>query len=642
MISYHNSVINKIDAEGDINAALNSSITVRSAITGVISTIYSDDGVTELSNPFNVDASGNYEFYAPDGVYDITINEGDADEHTIPWVQLYDLRVESTWPTLTDFVSNGRFDSAEEGTVIEFQGYSSKGDGGNGKWYKTSSTGSVSQTPKQIGRAALRDRDGNEWLPVSLIADGVVNALSIGCVGDNSTDNLLALRAGIQDTAVTGFFIPPGKYQYTGSITRTGTSLALYGLSFEDSELIPIGDSTITLNGGDLELYDSATFKVCDLGFRQSGTNTGDVLNVTFANTAGIPSTTANFERVEITGVGSTDIFNSAITLSNPKNVRIDSCRIMGDRDGTPQSSAYGIRIEGEDNPAEVFIDKTTVYFVQDGVSIGGKVEGIYLNQYAAVAVQSGVNMDTSGEIEPLLVIGDSHINARSIGVSMTDTVQYSIHDTLIYGSDGTAFTGVYYRLDVATQAVGKITNCHFENVSISGAFNALNIDATAGTTSVLVDGNTFRNITSGSAIVLGSGTNDVIVTPENYYIGVTSKLNDAGSNYVNMVTRVSFSESIDDDAVLTYAPKFASGMLSVHADGYNNVFSKCYYNTASSVASEAYSGTLASFASGALTGTTGVDGEVTVSADSAGNIYVENRSGATRTFNLIFELSGA
>lgn len=41
---------------------------------GALATIYSDDGVTPAANPITSDSLGYFEFYAPDGTYDIVIN----------------------------------------------------------------------------------------------------------------------------------------------------------------------------------------------------------------------------------------------------------------------------------------------------------------------------------------------------------------------------------------------------------------------------------------------------------------------------------------------------------------------------------------------------------------------------------------
>lgn len=46
-------------------------ITVYLAGTTTKATIYSDDGVTTKSNPFNGEADGSFYFFAPNGVYDI-------------------------------------------------------------------------------------------------------------------------------------------------------------------------------------------------------------------------------------------------------------------------------------------------------------------------------------------------------------------------------------------------------------------------------------------------------------------------------------------------------------------------------------------------------------------------------------------
>ena len=59
MIKYEGSVVRQYDDVNTGNAAVGATITVRDNQTGAKLTIYSDDGVTEKSNPFDTDATGS-------------------------------------------------------------------------------------------------------------------------------------------------------------------------------------------------------------------------------------------------------------------------------------------------------------------------------------------------------------------------------------------------------------------------------------------------------------------------------------------------------------------------------------------------------------------------------------------------------
>jgi len=63
------------------------------------------------------------------------------------------------------------------GFVIETTGYSSRGDGGHGKWIKTSETGPASQSPSQKAIAKFNDAEGVVW---ELILSGENRLESLG------------------------------------------------------------------------------------------------------------------------------------------------------------------------------------------------------------------------------------------------------------------------------------------------------------------------------------------------------------------------------------------------------------------------------------------------------------------------------
>lgn len=67
-------------------------ITVYDAGTANLSTIYSDDGVTPLANPFTSEADGSFAFFAANGVYDIVRSKTGVtfDDTDLEDVRLFD------------------------------------------------------------------------------------------------------------------------------------------------------------------------------------------------------------------------------------------------------------------------------------------------------------------------------------------------------------------------------------------------------------------------------------------------------------------------------------------------------------------------------------------------------------------------
>jgi lysophospholipase L1-like esterase len=65
-------------------------VTVKLAGTQTLATVYSDDGVTEKDNPIAVSSNGQYDFYAADGLYDLTFEIPGQSMYTVRNIRLED------------------------------------------------------------------------------------------------------------------------------------------------------------------------------------------------------------------------------------------------------------------------------------------------------------------------------------------------------------------------------------------------------------------------------------------------------------------------------------------------------------------------------------------------------------------------
>ncbi|MEO0975964.1 MAG: hypothetical protein AAFY24_01845 [Pseudomonadota bacterium] len=92
---------------------------------------------------------------------------------------------------------------------------------------------------------------------------------------------------------------------------------------------------------------------------------------------------------------------------------------------------------------------------------------------------------------------------------------------------------------------------------------------------------------------------------------------------------------TLADDASGSYDLVRSGGFIMLHSPGSSNIFAIIGFRAvaASEVASSIHEGAGVDVTTGPLTGTSGVDGQVTVSIDDQ-TLVIENRSGATRTFN--------
>lgn len=82
------------------------------------------------------------------------------------------------WTTTQDFITNGG-KGLPVGTIVEFEGFTTAGDGGAAPWRKTATVGTPSRTPAQLGLASFTDALGFRW---DLVHRGTVIVEKLGGV----------------------------------------------------------------------------------------------------------------------------------------------------------------------------------------------------------------------------------------------------------------------------------------------------------------------------------------------------------------------------------------------------------------------------------------------------------------------------
>jgi len=87
MEKYYSAVLNTYG-----NVVSNAIITVYISGTLELATIYSDEGITPKENPFLTDENGRFEFYAPDGKYDIEVSGEGIQTYKIRDITIVDVR----------------------------------------------------------------------------------------------------------------------------------------------------------------------------------------------------------------------------------------------------------------------------------------------------------------------------------------------------------------------------------------------------------------------------------------------------------------------------------------------------------------------------------------------------------------------
>jgi len=320
-----------------------------------------------------------------------------------------------------------------------------------------------------------------------------------------------------------------------------------------------------------------------------------------------------------------------------------------------------GIRLQSSPDCTIKFFDilGNHIYFDADAPNAPADSNGMYLYQVENVAVRDNTidggegkmsrGIYVNGSSRRMVIEGNQIYNPLTACIRFDNTIAGAEpkQDIIVAGNTGRITINsqaplFYATVDVGLSGVNRliVENNRYSN-SVTTPSAVININ---GWQEVDVRGNNLRNCTI--AINLNTVTSARVV---NNVIHETSRNDDAVAltNCTNVIRRHNITNgkifdevyTINDDAAISLTPPADMGLVTVLGQ-YNLSYSGSvlYAATGSgAVTLAAGVGSNLNAATGALTGTTGTDGKVTVSAHSDGKIYIENRSGANRTFYIRF-----
>jgi hypothetical protein len=268
-----------------------------------------------------------------------------------------------------------------------------------------------------------------------------------------------------------------------------------------------------------------------------------------------------------------------------------------------------------------------------------------------------------------LSLAGAGVADGQKVSVVIEDGGEREVRRDCVYTSSGTTLTrGTLVKsttgssLNLTSAAIVTITGladdllgANFKQVASAstcdiGAEKSLFIEIT-GTTTITSFGTTpneWRMVLFAAQLTLTHNATSLIMPNNANLLTVAGDMaifvsDDSGNwrcvNYFRKSGLVRFSPSngqIADDSVFVFQPTGGATLFGSKIDFVGNVVASGYGGYHVRAASSPtitlmYGANLTIAAAGTvLTGTTGTDGQVTISSDSSGNVYVENRRGTT------------
>jgi predicted RNA-binding protein with TRAM domain len=420
----------------------------------------------------------------------------------------------------------------------------------------------------------------------------VVSVKDFGAVGDGVANDTTAVQAALSSGAAS-VYVPAGTYKITANLTRSGQT-RLHGDGIKASVILFDGNFGLIYTGGDgSDHYNMSALALANLSFECTGKNTGALLDASWVDGVGNTAKSLHIFNCNFASSSISGGWAQGVKLTNARNVKIDNCRFLGDRDAAPITSGHAITVDGTPGgaPVEIVIDSTQAFFCESLLYVTGSVEGLYIDKSAAIACHSGILTSASPLGRPLLFVSNSHFNTNVFGIYNVGFVQVNISNCSFYcvdvDSSSTTYTGIQF--DAAGAKLDShIVHNDFQQINDIGTTLGIVIDNDATfLENVIIDGNTVNAFDIG--ILLATGTNGVIVTDSNVLIA-TGTL-DLGSNNIELGTYTSagshkgFSDGLEQrfgsalvtldangEAAITIAPAFpTSNLVSYVSNGDSN-----------------------------------------------------------------------
>jgi len=239
------------------------------------------------------------------------------------------------------------------------------------------------------------------------------------------------------------------------------------------------------------------------------------------------------------TGAG-TNGWLGGIDVIDPLHVVFEGCSFTGYQNGSEAALvsvvAYNLRDSGG-NPAEVNFSNCWAFNVITALQID-TCEGVTVEQCNFVAVNNGIVATSTGKIAPHLSVIGNHINARLLGISVTDMQSVVIHGNSLFQRQSATATGTAVLLGGSTEDSDISGNLIFGDYTNTGGVTYYGVRVNGSVIDTKIHGNSCSDTTV--AVFFQSGTAGNLAY-DNTLIreapaATTELYTDAGTNSINPV----------------------------------------------------------------------------------------------------------
>jgi len=344
-----------------------------------------------------------------------------------------------------------------------------------------------------------------------------VSVKDFGATGNGSTDDYAAIQAAITASAGKALYFPPGVYKVSAKLVLADYSLSIVGAGTDLATLF-FSTTSAGIEWSSVNFYD--TCEICGIQLIAGAISTSPAISVSFTPSVGTVNVTSRVEDVLVSynagggWPGGVYTYNSRICIIS----RVSVIGLAG-------TTVYGVKFDG--NSTDVRVAECQVTGATNAIYKSGTCEGLHVHGFLCIAVDKGIYTDHAGG-EPGLYVSDSHFNCNTHCFDLTNVMQATIVDCLLYGYTGGAMPGITFAALAGADTKDIIfSNVIFHGTSYTGSKTGISLS-----TGLRIEVMGCKFLDLGTAISAGASSSNCAFAL-NRYSGVTTRISDSGTSNV-------------------------------------------------------------------------------------------------------------